>query len=265
MRFALTVLRLTLNEYTTYRLNFFLEILGTFVFLGVSLFVWLFLFDQQGAPIGGYSQNELVLYVLLAGLFASFLLSPGQGDEIDHDIRLGRLSLRLTQPLALLKFWFVQDLARKLTLGLMGIFCIIAIVVIFQVPLIWPTLAQLGWGILAFILGLALHSLIFMAAALLAFWLEYAWGFRFVLRTAVELAAGVFFPLSFFPPLLANALYVLPFQYLAAFPIEILTGRLPTDQIPVKFLIGLGWLAAVWLLLRWLWRKGVKTYTASGN
>lgn len=124
MRLTSTIAKLALREYVAYRLNFLLEILGTLVFLGVSLIIWLFLFRQQaGAAIGTYTQPELVTYLLAAALIATFLIYAGQGDEIDRDITEGRLSLRLTQPFSVLGYWFIRDAVRKgalLTVGFVG-------------------------------------------------------------------------------------------------------------------------------------------------
>jgi ABC-2 type transport system permease protein len=57
----------------------------------------------------------------------------------------------------------------------------------------------------------------------------------------------------------------MPFRWTVAFPVELLLGRLT----PLQALEGLGaqaaWLAAGLLLLRIVWRAGVRVYTAVGG
>lgn len=262
----LTVSRLALTEYLAYRLNFFLEILGNLVFLGVSLIIWLFIFNQQGGmALDGYTKPELITYFLGAAALASFLLFAGQGDEVDRDIMEGRLSLRLTQPLSVLGYWLTRDSVRKIILFLISIIGIGLVAMVINEPLTSLSTSNIGLAFAALIIAFLLHGALFMIFALLAFWFEYAWGFRFLMRTIVELAAGVFVPLSLFPSVVSEVFHALPFQYLANFPLELMLGHINQNDIIPQFITALTWLIITGALLLLVWRKGLKSYTAVGN
>jgi ABC-2 type transport system permease protein len=85
-----------------------------------------------------------------------------------------------------------------------------------------------------------------------------AWFFTY------SLTSGYLIPLDLFPPVVRRALEFLPFRYTMAFPVELLTGRLPTLAV----LQGIGvqwiWIVAVFALNRSVWRRGLARYSAVG-
>jgi ABC-2 type transport system permease protein len=58
--------------------------------------------------------------------------------------------------------------------------------------------------------------------------------------------------------------YILPFRWMLGFPVELLLGRLT----PTEAVVGLGvqvlWVALAYVLMRLVWRAGIRLYSAVG-
>jgi ABC-2 type transport system permease protein len=76
--------------------------------------------------------------------------------------------------------------------------------------------------------------------------------------------SGQVAPLALFPPWLQVTASILPFRWTLGFPVELLLGRLT----PAEALIGLGvqaaWVALAYVLMRIVWRAGIRLYSAVG-
>jgi ABC-2 type transport system permease protein len=77
--------------------------------------------------------------------------------------------------------------------------------------------------------------------------------------------SGRLVPLDLMPDWVLTIADVLPFQWTFGFPIEALVADLSTNEL----LYGLGmqalWTAIGWVLAMWVWRLGIRRYSAVGN
>ena len=80
----------------------------------------------------------------------------------------------------------------------------------------------------------------------------------------VILFSGQFVPLQLNAARHSNGRQFLPFQMFRYVPIEIILNRLPPDQILRDYAISLVWLVIFHFLFRWVWREGVKRFSAVG-
>lgn len=110
------------QEYFTFRLNLFFEVIGGIILMLVVITLWFVIFEQNGKGlIGGYSLQEMITYLLGAGLLSSFLLFSAQGDEINDDISYGGILNLLVKPISIPFYWLVKDLCRKSLALFLGI------------------------------------------------------------------------------------------------------------------------------------------------
>jgi len=100
--------------------------------------------------------------------------------------------------------------------------------------------------------------------ALSAFWITRVSAVNQGYYIAALFLAGQVAPLALLPSPVRVAASILPFRWMISFPVELLMGRLT----PVQALAGLtaqaGWLVLAFVLLRIVWRAGVKIYSAVG-
>ena len=72
-------------------------------------------------------------------------------------------------------------------------------------------------------------------------------------------------PIALLPEPLATLARVLPFRYMVAFPVEVLTGQLDATGILTGLGIQLLWLVVAAALARGLWATGLRRYSAIGG
>jgi ABC-2 type transport system permease protein len=66
------------------------------------------------------------------------------------------------------------------------------------------------------------------------------------------------------PKLIQDLAQYLPFQLLIYFPIQLILGNLSNEQIIQGYTIGFMWLGIAITIFNWIWRNGVKRYSAVG-
>jgi ABC-2 type transport system permease protein len=101
--------------------------------------------------------------------------------------------------------------------------------------------------------------------AMLAFWLLEISTFIFILFAFEYLASGHLFPLDLLPPVLRDVLYFTPFPYQLYFPISIYLGKVTGWELWRGLGFQLFWVLAAYGLARWMWRRGIKKYSAAGG
>ncbi|MCB0118917.1 MAG: ABC-2 family transporter protein, partial [Anaerolineales bacterium] len=73
-----------------------------------------------------------------------------------------------------------------------------------------------------------------------------------------------FVPLPLMPKLIQDIAQYLPFQLFLYFPIQLILGKLSTDQIILGYVMAGVWLVIAIVTFNWVWRQGVKQYSAVG-
>jgi len=111
---------------------------------------------------------------------------------------------------------------------------------------------------LSFTIGFLLQSFI----AALCFWSERASALERLLFVPYLFLSGLLAPLVAFPPSVQKIALWTPFPYLINFPARLLAG-LPVD-LSSGFLAQVSWIALLLPLVLFLWRAGVRRYTAMG-
>lgn len=249
-----------------FRANFFLEILGGVALFGAIMFLWVSVYkSSDGGSIGDYTFREMITYLIGTGLISSSVLLISQGDQIDNDINRGFLSNYLLKPVNVNLFWLTRDIARKVLTTIMGLASFgIIIFVGGKYLLALASFVVLLIVLSAIILGALMHFIFFYLTSVIAFWMGRTWGFRFVVRIIMEIATGVIIPLSLLPGIWKNFFEFLPFRFIAYFPMQIYLGKINTSEILAGFVQELIWLIVLSVFGLYLWRKGIRHYTASG-
>lgn len=250
-----------------YRLNAMLEASGNLITMLATLALWLFAFQKTGhANFGGYSQEQMIVYILFAGIITSAFWHTSSGDAVIDVIRTGRFSKYLVKPLNLSANHFIAEMIGTLFRFAFSAAAAVILLIVFDAP------ANLSfhWSqflifLVFFILAIGIRFLIFYCAALLAFWMDEVWGVTFLIRVFADVAAGAFVPLALFAPFWQNIFNILPFKYIISIPVNALLGRLTPQEIMPTALTAIGWLLGLSLLTWFTWKRGVRHYSAVGD
>jgi len=132
-------------------------------------------------------------------------------------------------------------------------------------PGVWlPELWRIAVFALLLPLVFILRFLIAYCLSMLAFWMERVTAFEGLNYLLYLFLSGMVAPLEEFEPQVIKEIVLwTPFPYMVWFPAQVLVGGAPVD-IPRGVAILVGWIVALWLLSRWLWRRGLKRYSAMG-
>lgn len=118
---------------------------------------------------------------------------------------------------------------------------------------------------LALLLATAIRFLFTYALALTAFWIERADRLVAFGGTLIFLLGGEAAPVRLLPGALRPWAEALPFRAMLGFPAELLAGGLTSAQVRAGFGWQLLWLGTCAAAAGWLWRAGVRRYTAVGG
>lgn len=117
----------------------------------------------------------------------------------------------------------------------------------------------------ALALAATLQFLFVYALALSALWTEQAGGITDFGSTMVFLLGGVAAPITMFPDSIRPFGEALPFRAMLGFPAEIASGNLSEAQILHGYGWQVLWLAVLVPVAVFVWRTGMRRYTAVGG
>jgi ABC-2 type transport system permease protein len=240
---------------------FYLVAFSWMVPLLTYLFVWSTAAGEGG--VGGLSRGELVGYYLALILVNQITFSTSNW-TVGDAIRYGRMNLLLLRPLSPVWDALASEVAVKVVFMTFAVPLVAGLALLLR-----PALGVTWQNGLAFVPALALAwALRFLWGywlALLAFWSTRADALLSLQESLIFLLGGQVAPTALLPPLLQEAAVVLPFRYMVAFPVEILTGQLSASRILTGFAIQAGWLLVSLVLFLAVWRAGLRRYSAVGG
>lgn len=233
------------------------------LFLVIMLLVWLSVAESRGGVVNGFAARDFVSYFIVGWVLRNST-AVWASWELDRMIREGSLSPMLLRPILPVNNDIAFNLAEK---GLRLVIVLpIAAIVLSLTPHAPLALSPLNAA--AFALSVVGAWLILFWAdyclGILAFWTTQATAFIegwFAIRLTLS---GMIAPTQMFPGWLQSALDWLPFRYMLAFPIDIITGRVPPEQLPAGLAVQFGWAAIFVALARVMWRRAMRSYSAVG-
>jgi ABC-2 type transport system permease protein len=250
-------------EQWQYRANLLMYLLYWLVSPIIYLAVWTSIANANG-DVSGYTANDFTTYymtLLLVDQITSNIVIHSFGYKIQD----GSLSGELVRPIhPMLTNALVNNIAFK-ALTIMGLIPIWIILYFLVKPdFSSVTLPNILLAIPAMILAFFMGFLFSAAITSLAFWTTRVYSIHEFYFAMILLFSGQFVPLPLMPQVIQSIAQFLPFQYLIYFPIQLILGNLSSQQIVQGYVLLPIWLGVSALLFNWVWRNGVKRYSAVG-
>jgi ABC-2 type transport system permease protein len=261
------ILRISLVERMVYRADFLVSTIFRFLPLVTTLLLWQAVYESSGkGQLAGYTRNDMIAYLLLVQISRMFSSMPGLAAGIARDIRDGSLKKYLLQPIDMIAYLLSYRAAHKMSYilatslpyGLLFFFCR-DFFEGFPDPLTFA--AYVASLLLGFLVGFSFECMI----GTIGFWFLEVTSFLYVINTLNFFVSGHMFPLDLLPAGWATVLKMLPFQYLAYFPATVFLGKVEGVDLAYGLLAEVAWAAAFLVLARWLYRLGLKRYSAYGG
>ncbi|OGD62476.1 hypothetical protein A2160_00135 [Candidatus Beckwithbacteria bacterium RBG_13_42_9] len=265
MRQFLALFSISLKDAFVYRVRSFIWFLNDVLPVLTAMLFFGAVFSQQ-KQVGDYVLSSILSYYLVT-LSLNVLLEPHPEFAIYLDINSGFLSTYLLKPLSYIRFYIASEIAWKtIRLTYLTPFMILALIALHGCTtmnlMVW-------WRWLIFGLMLAVSFMIFyfwkVIIGFMAFWFnEITWllGISELLSTFFS---GIIFPLDLMPKYMQQIASLLPFKYVIYIPAKLLTSVISLEEQFKYLIIQLVWLSILGLVVKRLWRKGVKDYEAYGN
>lgn len=266
MNWLKQVFSIEIRKAIAYRTDFWLQfVMSVFANVATAFFLWKAVFAYNNTnTMRGYSFTGLMLYYFMVPIISRMINGPGLG-MIAHEIYDGSLTRYLIYPISFFKYKYAQYIANTVIFFLQLILGITIFAIFFGIP------SDVNLSINSFILGiiaiLAAGFLSFSLSTLLemvAFWADNVWSLLIMIRFSVGLLGGAMIPIAFFPENIQKILNLLPFRYLASFPINTFLGKISTVQ----------WIEGIGIILFWsfiftssavaVWNRGKYKYTGVG-
>jgi ABC-2 type transport system permease protein len=260
MKKFLAEFRASWNLIIEYRVMVLIWML-TIVLPLIMLAVWLSI-AEKGA-VQGYDRSTFISYYL-AALVVRNITGMWFIWEMDSEMRLGALSFRLLKPMDPIVHYLAYACSSKpFRVLILGPASIIALI---SFPGLSWAVDPLNLLFFAVSLAGALMILFLMqyTIGLLGFWITRSLSVNDAWFFTYSLASGYLIPLDLFPPGVREFLWYLPFRYTMSFPVELLMGRLSGPAILQGIAIQGVWVAAMYAVNRWVWRRGLRHYSAVG-
>jgi ABC-2 type transport system permease protein len=262
----LTVFLLSLQNEFNYRLNFILWRLRNILRILMTYFLWQGIFYSRPV-IAGFSRTQMLTYVFLVLFVQSVVIFAPSTDAVSSEISSGDLSNFLVRPLGYLRYWFTRDIAVKLLSLIFSVFEIFILWLLLRPSITLPSdpFTFIGF-IISLILGIFIYFLLEISVGFVSFWTpEQTWGLTFLTLVFIETLSGAIFPVNLLPDVIKNVVNLTPFPYLIYYPISIFVGTSTGITIIKIIIIMLVWVLLLFKLNRWLWTRGLKTYSADGR
>ena len=250
LRTWFTMLVISLEERLAYRGDFILGTLMRFLPIVTQVFLWTAVFAATSrSDIAGYSRTDIVAYYLLTMVTRAFSSMPGLAGGIARSIRDGSVKKYLVQPVDYVSFLLAARIAHKLVYYAVALLPFAGVFYICRGY--FPPLPD------------AVTIAAFVAAL----------GIIFAYMLVQYLLSGHMFPLDMLSGIqtgitgvsVADLVRWLPFEYTAYFPAAVWLGKVRGAELVRSLAIEAGWVVAMAVACRIVWRRGTRRYSAFGG
>jgi ABC-2 type transport system permease protein len=228
----------------------------------VYLAVWTAVSIGAGGQVGGYGPSQFAAYFIVL-MLTNHVTYTWVMFEFEYRIRHGSLSLALLRPVHPIHSDIADNVSSKLITLPLIIVAAVILGLIFR-----PAFSIPGWAAAAYLpallLAFAVRFLMEWTLALAAFWTTRVSAVNQLYFIASLFLSGQMAPLSLLPRPLQILASVLPFRWTTSFPVELLLGRVGFTDALYGLAAQAAWLGLCLLLLRLVWRAGLRVYTAVG-
>lgn len=250
-------------EQWQYRANLLMYLLYWLVSPIIYLAVWTSIANTKG-DVNGFTANDFTTYYMTL-LIVDQITSNIVIHTFGYKIQDGSLSGELVRPIhPMLTNALVNNIAFK-ALTIMGLIPIwIILYFLYKPDFSSVTLPNILLAFPAMILAFFMGFLLSATITSLAFWTTRVYSIHEFYFAMILLFSGQFVPLPLMPKVIQNIAEFLPFQYLIYYPIQLILGNLSSQQVIQGYVTLLIWLGISMILFNWVWRNGVKRYSAVG-
>jgi len=249
-----------------YRVNFFCRAFFNLVPLFATMSLWQAIYAGKPTEIAGYTLAQMLSYYLLVTIVEAATSVTEDDWQIAADIKDGAIGQFLIRPMDYIHYRLCLFFSGRVVYALAALVPVTAFIY-------WQfeyLLAPAGnTALVVFLISLPLSAVLqfFLSylIAMLAFWVLEISSFTFILLAIERLASGQMFPLDILPHWLTQAVMWTPFPYGTFFPVSVYLGKVTGSGLAQGLFLQAFWILALYALSRYVWRRGLRSYTVVGG
>jgi ABC-2 type transport system permease protein len=254
--------KVTMASFIQYRAALVIWLIGHVLEPLIYLVVWSTLSRSTGGSVGGFTAADFAAYFIVL-MLVNHITYTWIMYEYEYRVRQGTLSPDLLRPVHPIHSDIADNFTSKL-ITLPGML-VIALLMSF---IFRPAFHPVPWALAAFVpvilLAFIVRFLTEWTLALAAFWTTRVSAMNQMYFMAMLFFSGQIAPLELLPRPVRVIAFALPFRWTIGFPTELLLGRLTPAQVLTGLAMQVAWLAVALVLMRFVWRAGLKVYSAVG-
>lgn len=228
-------------------------------FIQVSLWTALL----SSGESAGTTVEEMVVYVVLT-MFVSALTSANIATMLEPAIRDGSVAYQFLRPTSFKYYCFSEMFGKNLYQVVTSTVPVVILVFLFYRPQL-PSLPYGIFFLLSLVLGCGIMLELTYIFGLLAFFTQRAWYINWYLEAFSVFFGGTTVPLWFYPQILNQISYFLPFRYVSFEPINFFLERTDLSQGPWFLLIALFWILVLKLVGAGIYRQVEQKLSINGG
>lgn len=222
MKKYIEIVKITFKAELAYRFDVFVGILLSIFRILLSFILWSALF-QGKTEIGGFTFNMMVTYYIVISFFSKLDTSEGIVNQLSSEIRQGKFSKYLVQPLKPLGYFICSNYAKTLFIFFISGFVTVLFFLIFNKYLVFNTsFFMMLIALLINLLGLNFLMILNYFIGILSFKFYDMSAFNMIKQSIFEFICGNFIPLALFPEWIQGCMKLYPFYYIYYYPAAML-------------------------------------------
>jgi ABC-type uncharacterized transport system, permease component len=248
-----------------YRADYIFSILTAIMPIFIQIFIWSNVFIGGSGSVFGYTFSQMICYAVLCNFVNNFINS-GIHELVNFDIKTGNLNSYLIKPVNYVAFrasgvmggktteFFIVSLLGMSALGFLAVYSHLEI-----------TYYNVLLFVVSIILAFFLNFFIFLCFSFTAFWVTDTANIFHTFQVVVSVIGGAIFPLDVFGNTFLKISDYLPFKNLVYVPLNIIMGKLTSDQTIQSLTVQALWLLLFIVVSVGMWKKGTKKYIGIGG
>lgn len=263
MKKYLQCFRMGMQKALTYRAVEFIWVVSAFIAPILYIAVWS---RSDQSLSSGYTVSEMITYYIVIAILSQ-LITPHIDWDVANTIKKGELNFFLLKPYRFIIKLFLEEIPWKMLNAVLTTIPIGILAILYHRYISFP---HLNIGIVLSVLFMSLTSYILLflvqfCFGCLAFWLTEVFGMMRIFYVFNSIFGGRAFPLTLMPNFLQSAGKILPFQYFWYIPTLLLIGKASIEEMEGNFYLMFLWIVILLILATFLWKKGLRSYSAYGG
>lgn len=253
----------SIKETFVFKLDFILMSSSALCLLVVQYYFLRHIFSSS-TTVSGYDFSLTLTYLIL-NCAISGLYSYNVDMHLNYAIQGGSIISFLSKPISIPKYYFAKGLGIITSKAMTETVLLLIVGVLFFQPIILPSLTNLVFFLVSFGLSLVLYLLITLSVGFLTFFIGDNSSIMTVFFLLRSVCSGSVFPLDFFPEIIQHLAKLFPFHLMIDKPFKIFLGLLTTNECIKILLSQLAWIAGLYVVMKIIFRVGVKRYHSIGG